>query len=73
MAASATVSFIPQEESVSTAEPATGPFVTVIKKSIPVALQDVAFRHVFEIEMVGAGGVLHVALRIEVASGVVIC
>lgn len=60
------------EESVSTAVPATGPFVTVIGKSIDVAVQEAAFAHVFVIEMVGGGGVLQVALRTDVASGLTV-
>jgi hypothetical protein len=63
---------VSHEESVSTALPATGPFVTVIGKSIDVAVQEVAFAHVFVIEMVGAGGVLQVALRTDVAFGVTV-
>jgi hypothetical protein len=46
------------EESVSTALPATGPFATVIVKSIDVAVQEVAFAHVFVIKMVGVGGIV---------------
>jgi hypothetical protein len=45
LAASATVSLIGvlQVASVSVAVPATGPFVTVIAKSIDPAVQEVAF------------------------------
>jgi hypothetical protein len=60
-----------QHSGSSIVPPVTGtePFVTVIVKVMPAASHDVAFAHVFSMVAVGGSGVLHVALRTELASG----